>query len=146
MSLQAWAQFGWLNKHQSSPDEIKNLLAIADRDLEACRAKGLGTDWSFTIAYNAALQCAIAALAAAGYRASHDSQHYRVFQSLEHTIGTDSKVIRQLDVYRKKRNVSSYEVSGSISEGEASGIRALAAKLRTDVREWISKNHPQLLK
>lgn len=60
-----------------------------DRDLRECQAKGLRADWSFAIAYNAALQAATAALAAAGYRASRDAHHYRVFQSLEYTIKAD---------------------------------------------------------
>ncbi len=42
-----------------------------------------------SIAYNAALQTATAALAAAGYRATRDSHHYRVIQSLAFTIGAD---------------------------------------------------------
>jgi len=37
------------------------------------------------IAYNAALQAAAAALAAAGYRASREQHHYRVIQSLRQT-------------------------------------------------------------
>ena len=51
-------------------------------------------DWRFAIAYNAALQAATAALAAAGYRASRENHHYRVIQSLELTLGKDAKFIR----------------------------------------------------
>jgi hypothetical protein len=70
MSLREWVQYGWLTDHTSSPEEIRNLLGLVDRDLRVCQAKGLGADWSFAIAYSAALQAATAALAAAGYRAS----------------------------------------------------------------------------
>jgi hypothetical protein len=82
MSLKDWVQDGWLSEHQSSREEIKNLLGLVHRDLRECQAEGLSADWSFAIAYNAALQAATASLAAAGYRASRDSHHYRVFQSL----------------------------------------------------------------
>jgi hypothetical protein len=49
------------------------------------------------IAYNAALQAATAALAAAGYRASRDAHHYRVIQSLKETIGADASVVTTFD-------------------------------------------------
>lgn len=73
MSLQSWLQNSWLVQHTTSPEEIKNLLAISDRDLSACQVKQLPADWRCTIAYNAALQAATAALAAAGYRAARDN-------------------------------------------------------------------------
>ena len=65
MSLQSWLQNSWLVQHTSSADEIKNLLAISDRDLAACQVKQLPAR-RCAIAYNAALQAATAALAAAG--------------------------------------------------------------------------------
>jgi hypothetical protein len=49
-------------------------LAISDRDLSACQVKQLPADWRCTIAYNAALRAATAALAAAGYRLSRRKQ------------------------------------------------------------------------
>jgi hypothetical protein len=112
MSLQSWLQNSWLVQHTTSPDEIKNLLAISDRDLLACQVKQLPADWRCTIAYNAALQAAIAALAAAGYRATRDNHHYRVIQSLEFTTAPGRKFVDTLDGFRKKRNVSSYDVAG----------------------------------
>ena len=63
-------------------EEIQNLLRIVKRDLKDSQSKDLSNDWHFAIAYNAALQAATAALPAAGYRASRDSHHYRVIQSL----------------------------------------------------------------
>src|ERR1022692_4706475 len=73
MSLQSWLQNSWLVQHTTSPEEIKNLLAISDRDLSACQVKQLPADGRCTIAYNAALQAATAALAAAGYRGARDN-------------------------------------------------------------------------
>jgi hypothetical protein len=81
MSLQSWLQNSWLVQHTTSPEEIKNLLAISDRDLLACQVKQLPADWRCTIAYHAELQAATAALAAAGYKAARDNHHYRVIRS-----------------------------------------------------------------
>jgi hypothetical protein len=52
----------------------------------------------------------------AGYRASREAHHYRVIQSLRFTIGADTRLVAQLDAFRKKRNISDYERSGLISE------------------------------
>jgi hypothetical protein len=145
MSLRDWVQYGWLTEHKSSREEIKNLLGLVDRDLHACQAKGLDADWSFAIAYNAALQAATAALAAAGYRATRDSHHYRVFQSLEYSIKAEGKLIQKLDAFRKKRNLSSYEMGGTVSDGEAKEMAALATELRGEVERWIRAEHPELL-
>lgn len=145
MRLHDWVQRGWLTEHKSSCEEIKNLLGVVDRDLRECQAEGLGADWRFAIAYNAALQAATAALAAAGYRAARESHHYRVFQSLEYTLKADPKLIHRLDAFRKKRNLSSYEMGGTVSDKEAKEMATLAGELRAEVERWIRAEHPELL-
>lgn len=112
MSLQSWLQNSWLVQHATSPEEIANLLAISDRDLAACQVKELPADWRFAIAYNAGLQAATAALAAAGYRATRDNHDYRAIQSLEFMTAPGRKFIDTFDGFRKKRNVSSYHLAG----------------------------------
>src|SRR5712692_4899199 len=119
MSLPDWQKNGWLTTHQTSRQEIADLLGVVDRDLADSQTSGLSADWRLNIAYNAALQAATAALAASGYRASRDQHHYRVIQSLELTIGADRKVVNHLDAFRKKQNIGGYERAGGISEGEA---------------------------
>jgi hypothetical protein len=145
MSLRDWVRNGWASQHKSSRNEIQRLLALADRDLATCATKGLAIDWRFAIAYNAALQSATAALAAAGYRASHAAHHLRVIESLAFTIGAKRELIRRFDAFRKKRNMSSYEVGGTISEKEAAEMAAFAAELRQQVELWIRKNHSELM-
>ena len=144
MSLQSWLQNSWLVQHTTSPEEIANLLALSDRDLVACQVKQLPADWRFTIAYNAGLQAATAALAAAGYRATRDNHHYRVIQSLEFTTAPVRKFIDTLDGFRKKRNVSSYDVAGAVSDKEADEMLKLATGLRADVESWIRATRPEL--
>lgn len=145
MSLREWVRKKRLTEHKSSPEEIKGLLGLADRDLAACRTPGLATDWRFNIAYNAALQASIAALAAAGYRASREAHHYRVIQSLVFTIAADPQLVRRFDAFRKKRNLTSYELGGAVSSREADEMAALAGELRRKVARWIKANHPELM-
>jgi len=71
--LKNWVQNGWLHTHNTSPKEIERTVRIADRDLNDCQTKGLSNDWKLAIAYNAGLQLAMAALAASGYRTSHEA-------------------------------------------------------------------------
>jgi hypothetical protein len=145
VGLQEWLANGWLIEHRTSGQEIGDLLAVADRDLRDAQTPGLSADWRLNIAYNAALQAAIAALAAAGCRAGREAQHFRVLHSLEYTIGADPVLIAQLDQFRKKRNISGYERPGAVSDQEASEMLSLAQRLRCDVEEWIRTNRPELL-
>ncbi|MBN2107900.1 MAG: hypothetical protein JW832_10790 [Deltaproteobacteria bacterium] len=93
MSLRDWLKNGWLIEHVTSPQEIADLLGVADRDLADCMVAHLSPDWKLTIAYNAALQSATAALAASGYRPSREAHHDRVIQSLAHTLELDPALI-----------------------------------------------------
>lgn len=106
MSLSDWERNGWVTKHQTSRSEIRDLLQVVERDLRDSAAEGLSADWRMNIAYNAGLQAATAALAAAGYRASRDAHHHRVIQSLRETVSTDAKVVATFDAFRKKRNIT----------------------------------------
>ncbi|MGB9005112.1 MAG: hypothetical protein WCB96_05245 [Candidatus Aminicenantales bacterium] len=85
-------------------------------------------------------------MAAAGYRATRDGYHYRIIQSLAHTIGAEADLIAKIDGFRKKRNISDYERSGSVSIQEAGEMFVLARELRRTVAGWLKKNHPELLK
>jgi hypothetical protein len=129
VSLQTWLRNGWVISHKPTRREIRDLLALVDRDLEACQTPNLSVDWRFNIAYSAALQAATAALAAAGYRAAREAHHLRVIQSLAFSIGADSRFVQEFDAFRKKRNLTSYEFGGRISNQEAEEMATLARGL-----------------
>ena len=145
MSLQNWLSNGWLTEHRASSQEIAALLAVADRDLSDCRTSGLSPDWQLSIAYNAALQTATAALAASGYRAVREAHHYRVIQSLAYTLKADAGLVALFDQFRKKRNISGYDHAGMISDQEAKEMVALATRLRHEIEEWLHENHADLI-
>jgi hypothetical protein len=119
---------------------------VVDRDLADSAAEGLSADWRMNIAYNAALQAASAALAAAGYRATRDQHHYRVIQSLGETLATDDATVNMFDMFRKKRNTAGYDRAGLVSDADATAMRVLAQRLKADLLRWLKKNHPELLK
>ena len=144
MSLSEWLKNGWLIEHRTSRQEVEHLFRLVDRDLTDCRNPSLSLDWRFNIAYNAALQCAKAALAAAGYRAAKDAHHYRVIQSLKFTLRTKDKIVKKLDAFRKKRNVSEYNHAGAVTAIELDEISVLAGNLRKSVEAWIVAEFPGL--
>jgi len=145
MSFSEWERNGWVVKHRTSRQEIHDLLQVVERDLADSAAEGLSADWRMNIAYNAALQAATAALAAAGYRPSREAHHYRVIQSLRETIGAEASVVATFDAFRKKRNISGYERIGLVSDADAEAMRALAVTLRGDVTSWLSQFHADVL-
>jgi hypothetical protein len=145
VSLREWLANGWLTEHRTSAQEIADLLHVADRDLHDCQTPGLSPDWRLNIAYNAALQAATAALAAAGYRPARESHHFRVIHSLAHTIGLDAGLVRLLDRFRKKRNIGGYERAGTVSDAEAAEMIELARQIRRSAEDWLRREHAALL-
>lgn len=147
MSLEKWAEFGWLKTEPTSRDEIKNLLAIVDRDLKDASVAAVSQDRRFEAAFNAARTAAIIALRASGYRTSAQTGHHlKSIESLEFTIKADEKLIQRLKVLSKKRNATSYDAAGNVSNQELELAIRTASELLTGVLLWLQKTHPELLK
>ena len=83
--------------------------------------------------------------AASGYRAVREAHHYRVIQSLAHTIQADTELITLFDPFRKKRNISGYYHAGMVSEQEANEMVDLADRLHLEVGKWLQENHSDLI-
>lgn len=81
MSLTNWHTVGWVVEHKTTPEEIRDLFAVSERDLKDSEVTGISPDTQLGLAYNAALQVCAAALAAAGYRASRDRKHFVTLQA-----------------------------------------------------------------
>jgi hypothetical protein len=78
VSLQEWSDRGWIEPHKTSAAEIGELLRIVERDISQSETPGLLPDWRLNIAYNAALQCATAALMAVGFRPRDQLLRHRI--------------------------------------------------------------------
>jgi hypothetical protein len=145
MSFDLYLRNAWIRRHQTSVQEITNLIAVADRDIGQCQLPGLGPEWRFDIAYNAALQLSVASLAASGFRAERQNKHQRAFECLAFTVGLDQKEVDLLDRYRRKRHVAVYEHVGAVSDQEAAEMITLSQRLRKIVVDWLRREHPELL-
>lgn len=146
MTLESWAEYSWLTKHTTSPQEIKGLLSVIERDLQDCKLDGLSVDGKHNFAYNAALQAATITLAASGYRAVSGRHHYVTIQALKFTMGLDRDTIEILDTIRGKRATADYDTAGTISDSDASEAFELALELYQKVKKWLMDNHSHLLK
>jgi len=144
MSLQQWADNGWLRAHKSSREEMTDLLKIVDRDLrEAGHAES--PDWRFGIAYNAALKLCTMLLHASGYRAEHTLHHYRTIGALPLILGPEqASNARFLDACRLKRNTVEYQRAGAATADEAAELLKLASELRCVVLAWLGREHTEL--
>ena len=145
MSLTTWRESRCLTEHASSRQEVADLLAVADRDLADAEVERLSADRRLEIAYNAALQLSILALAASGYRAARHRAHEYSIRSLAYTVGVEPAIVDTLDAVRRKRHQVNYERAGTASHSEAEEVRELASDLRERVLDWLRAEHPELL-
>ncbi len=145
MSLPDWLANRWIVRHEPSREEIGDLFAVVDRDLEDAAVLRLSADWRLGIAYNAALQLATLALAAVGYRPGRERAHERAILSLTHTVKVSAKTVDLLDTVRRKRNQMNYERAGTTSVSEAEEMYEAATALRREVIAWLRKDHKSLL-
>lgn len=117
------------------------------RSLDDSRVEAISDDLRFIAAFTAALTAATTALRASGCRtATQAGHHVKTIESLELTINADQKVIRKLKTFNNKRNKSSYDVAGAVSDQELKEMTKLATALQSQVTLWLKKSHPELLK
>ena len=145
MTLKQWLDNRWLDEAPTSPDEVANLLAIVNRDIEDAQGS-ISDDWRFGIAYNAALKLCTILLRAEGYRAAHGLQHYRTIMSLPLILGKERAAdATYLDACRVKRNKVEYDYVGGASKRDADELLLFVKELKTCVIDWLGDRHPNLL-
>ena len=145
MSLQDWLDNGWLHPHQTSPQELADLLSVADRDFANAQIDGLSDDWKFGIAYNAVLKLCTMMLFDAGYRPVHNLAHFYTLRSIGFTLGPAFLSAAQyLNQCRRKRNTVEYEMVGCVSSTEVDELFAFTQKLRAEVLARLRPKYPEL--
>lgn len=147
MSLEKWVEYGWLKAEPSSPGEIRDLFSIVTRALNDAKVEAISDDLRFQAAFSAALTTANAALRASGYRTRVQTGHHqKIVESLELTLQADPKLIQKMKVFSKKRNATSYDSAGGVSEQELEQVIQVAGELRDEVEAWLKANHPELIR
>ena len=147
MSLEKWAEYGWVRAEPASAEEIADLLGIVSRDLHDAGVEAISEDRRFEAAFNAARTAANVALRACGYRTAPQlGHHLKTVESLELTVEADPRLIQKMRVFSKKRNATSYDSAGNISRQELEEAIGVANELQRSVTAWLRENHPELTK
>ncbi len=150
MQIVTWQRLLAENKirsHAPSANEIANLFALVERDLEDAALVGLSADRSFAISYNAVQQLSQAVVACSGYRLRNIPGHHRVmFECLELAVGSSmNSYSTYFDRCRTKRNHLEYDRSSVVSQTEADELLKAAQEFHDEIKTWISDHHKNLL-
>lgn len=139
MPYQKLLKKGKIKIHQATPEEIKHILGIADRDLGfAKKAMAYNWDWAFTIAYNAALSASRAYMFKVGYRPSSTESHKTVWSFMLLALSEEHHDrIHFFNRMRVKRNKNLYDHAGLISETEGRQIIRSAEKHITTIKKLV---------
>lgn len=132
---------------KTSPQEIRDLWQIVDRDLADAASGGISADWQYGIAYNAALKLCTILLYAEGWKPAKGAMaHSRTLNALPHILGPKRQADADyLEGCRRKRNTVEYDYAGGATKQEAEELIAFARELRCDVLAWLKKKHPVLV-
>jgi hypothetical protein len=145
--LEKWVEYGWLKAEPTSPREIADLLSIVSRDLADAEVEAISDDRRFEAAFSAARTSANIALRACGYRTTtQPGHHQKTIESLGLTIGAEASLIQKLRVLSRKRNATSYDSAGNISQHELDEMIQVAHQLLRTVLTWLHGHHPEQLK
>lgn len=146
MSLDNLVRIGSLKPHSTSAAEMQRLLAAARRNLADAAVDVLSDESRFDIAYKAIMQCAMAGLAAGGYRPSTNipGHHQTMIQSLSLTLGVPREDWLVLDTLRRKRNVIDY-TGDLVDAASVDECLAQAQRLFAHLERWLMTHRPELL-
>lgn len=133
MSKQELDNLVGINRLKSEPasrGEFTRMLSSARTRLVDAQNKSLDPDSQFDLAYGAAHRLALAALRHQGYRSEN---RITVFQTLVHTLGTDSADVQIFLKAHNERNLAEYEGRMEIGEGLLADLIRCTKKLETAV-------------
>jgi hypothetical protein len=146
-----WASQKKLQEEKSSPEEIRELLALADEMLNDCdivsKTESLSADHYQRGVYEAALPCAKAVMRASGYRVGKGAEggHDLLFAFLGLTVDPRDKFGSTLQAARLTRQQTTYNAKGNFDKPEVDKLLKLVHALRAEVEKWIQQNHSDLL-
>jgi hypothetical protein len=117
-----------LKAEPASRNEFAGMLKSAHTRLADAQNESLDPDSQFDLAYGAAHRLALAALRHQGYRSEN---RITVFQTLVHTLGSDSADVQIFLKAHHERNLTEYEGRMEIEEGLLSDLIRCTKKLET---------------
>ena len=146
MNLEQWRKNSWLRDEAATKNEIKDLLAVVDREIADASVKQLSNDGRFMHAYDAALNLCAIALRISGYSVPKGGSHHkRTIGALPLVLGNDYQEISdQIEIASRLRGQAMYDRAEVVQEKAADELGETARKLRESVLAWIAHVHPEL--
>lgn len=133
--------------HESSPEEVARLFAVYRRHLRDAGLPGLSVDGAYCQLFDGGVALVKVVVHAHGWRVT-DSEHSRerLLQLCAAVLGRNSdSLMAVLEGGRRKRNRAVYDEVGTISRLEVASLRQALGDLEQLVREWLEREHPDLL-
>lgn len=141
MSLENLYKFGKLEKHKTTPREIKDLFDVVERCLKDASQEAISLDLRFISSYQAALAAGEALLCCMGYKAPKNNHHYMVWEALRNTLDNSfGNTLILFDDARSKRAGAFYDRASVTSETELKEIFKEAEKFAGFIKAKIKKD------
>jgi uncharacterized protein (UPF0332 family) len=140
MNLEDLLKEGLIERAPVNLELVKELLALAERDLEDAEGslQRKRYDWAYAIAYNSMLQAGRAFMHSRGFRPHAASTHLATVKfvqvELSHRFGILVKIFNKC---RIKRHKVIYERAGLISPNEAEEAVKHARQLIAEIKKII---------
>jgi len=122
MSFQALIDNGAIEPIPVNMDDIEAILDMVSKDLHAAQIllREEQWDWAHNISYNAIRQACLALTYAHGYRPVGEAKHVNTFAFAEAALGPRyGSDMRRIDKMRRQRNLSTYQLGGTVSKERA---------------------------
>jgi hypothetical protein len=123
-------KIGKLKVEPASLPEFDGMVKSAKRGPTDAQNESIDSDSQFDLAVEAAQKFALAALRQCGYRSEN---RITVFQTLVHTLGTDSADLRIFLKAHNERNLAAYEGRLDIDEKLLENLVEATKRLETAV-------------
>lgn len=145
MSLEDLYKFGKLEKHKTSPEEIRELFGVTRRCLRDSLQETISFELRYISAYQAALAAGEAFLCCLGYSAPKTNYHYMVWEGLRQILDKSFKdTLILFNEARTKRGDAFYDHADVTSETEFNELYDEAEKFVKYVKSRIKKDFPEL--
>jgi len=127
----------------TSPNEIRNLLTIVDRDLRNADVPGLDTDGIFRFLYTAALQLATILVRLREERFGGAGHHRNTLRRARELVPPElDSHAAALEHARRKRHASIYDQAGVVTQADVAALRDAIDGLKP----WIAEEAEAVLK
>jgi len=144
--LNRFLKEGKLKKQTTDIGFLNNLLDGAKRNFDAASLiRGKVDEAAFRLVYDGLLQIGRIILLINGYRPADGEQHKTTFTVAGALLGEDfNRLIRKIQKFRIKRNISLYEPKLLINKKETEAIFKTAQEFWEQVKIYLQDKNPQL--